>query len=66
MDRITIMDPSVALPSEDLAEETVTEQESAPEEQKDQEDQEAYEGIPFSIPPGTSWITEQLCRVPFR
>lgn len=43
VDRITIMDPSVALPSEDLAEETVTEQESAPEEQKDQEDQEDQE-----------------------
>lgn len=36
-DRITITDPSVALPSEDLEEETAVEQESTPEEYEAQE-----------------------------
>lgn len=52
VDRITIMDPSVALPSEDLVEETVTEAESAPEEQKDQEEYEDPILDPTRVPLG--------------
>lgn len=52
VDRITIMDPSVALPSEDLVEETVTEQESAPEEPEDQEEYEDPILDPTRVPLG--------------
>lgn len=52
VDRVTIMDPSVALPSEDLEEETVTEQESAPEEQEDQEEYEDPFLDPTRVPHG--------------
>lgn len=52
VDRITITDPSVALPSEDLAEETVTEQESAPEEQEDQVEYEDPFLDPTRVPLG--------------